>query len=242
MHAYSSLDGVILSYTHGTTGCNGVSRAINITFKCTPGAGVGYPEPPSTNYIEGPSCYYNIIWESEYGVKTCLSRSCNYLVSSVLFSPLLLLSHYLRRWFSSKDLLLARKPQAVPWRCFSSCYRDYLWKLLYEWPVKFLMRLASTTMCSPGSYVTSEGLCEQCDPGTYSIGPGNYYDEFTSVPAEFVNSCSGTGCQGLCLTSILLICIKRICTFWRRTCIYCWYFYLRTYWTIPCIWKCIFHL
>eukprot|EP01105_Mastigella_eilhardi_P023797 TRINITY_DN6058_c0_g1_i1.p1 TRINITY_DN6058_c0_g1~~TRINITY_DN6058_c0_g1_i1.p1 ORF type:complete len:1614 (-),score=341.66 TRINITY_DN6058_c0_g1_i1:49-4845(-) len=160
----SPTEGLVLSYTHGSPGCDGVFREINITLKCSPGSGVGYPQPPPTKRIEGSPCRYNIVWETEYGCPVCSAEHYSFYMTPCENN----LRQKIYYW------------EENPKRCHDGVALP---------PAETIeASCTSTIVCSAGQYVNEVGQCSDCPAGQYSVGSGNVYSNFQVVPLGFAST------------------------------------------------------
>jgi len=177
-HPVDPANGLVISYTHGSRACGNtaqgippVERASNITFNCDPSAGVG--TPIGGNPLEGPSCFYNFIWNSTYGCPLCTANDYATTVTECL------------NGFQTQVYFWRTNPK----RCHDGVTLP---------ASQTISCSVSTVACLPGQYqMTGTQNCTDCPAGFYSIGGGIRFDTWTTRVPGFTSGCYGdSGCTG----------------------------------------------
>lgn len=169
LDASQGTQGFVLEYTGGDPGCDGMFRSVNVTFLCTPDAGVGFPaKPDDKEEIEGPGCHYDFTWRSLYGCPVCTERDYSYYYTECKDNKRRKVYFWNENPRACHDGVALPADEIVPTNC------------------------STQTICAEGKYVDGlTGACVDCPEGTYSVGPGSRYESFTEVPAAFTNRCGG---------------------------------------------------
>lgn len=170
-----SSHGFVLEYTGGDFGCDTQYRSTNISFICTPDAGVGFPElPDNKEAIEGPPCHYDFYWRSLYGCPLCTEKDYSYYFTECKDNKRTKKYYWNENPKACHDGVALPEDEEIPTNC------------------------TTQTVCDPGMYVDGDsGECTPCPAGKYSIGSGSIYSNFAEVPPAFTNKCSGASdCMG----------------------------------------------
>lgn len=168
-----STHGFVLEYTGGDFGCDTEYRSTNITFICTPDAGVGFPaKPDEKETIEGPWCHYDFYWRSLYGCPVCTENDYSFYYTECKDNKRTKVYYWNENPRACHDGVELPPNEEVPTNC------------------------TAETVCPPGEYADgTTGECAACPAGKYSVGAGSYYDNFEDVPSAFTNRCTGSsGC------------------------------------------------
>ena len=160
--------GLVLAYTGGTRGCDGVARSTSVAFVCSPGRGVGAPAAPANRTVEGPPCHYALVWESEYGCPRCTAADYAFLYGECRNNVRRRTYYWLANPRACHGGVALPPDEDVPANC------------------------SSRAVCPPGFYADpATDVCTPCAPGTTSPGAGEILSGFTgsSLPSQLASSC-----------------------------------------------------
>jgi len=164
--------GVIVAFTEGSP-CTaplarGTTRALNLTMICDPSAGRGLPEAPDN--AEPTPCVYNLIWKSIYGCPICTNDDYE-AVREVCVDGFQVIRY---QW---KD---------NPKKCHDGV----------QLPLNDRLNCSTSTMCPPGTHLTTDESCAPCEGNTFSLGSGETFMRFTENLDPFSTSCEIPDCKG----------------------------------------------
>eukprot|EP01129_Flabellula_baltica_P009966 TRINITY_DN4153_c0_g1_i2.p1 TRINITY_DN4153_c0_g1~~TRINITY_DN4153_c0_g1_i2.p1 ORF type:complete len:1569 (-),score=281.58 TRINITY_DN4153_c0_g1_i2:27-4733(-) len=167
MGFYEGVDGIVLEFTHGSTCSDGQVRTTNVTFYCDPSQGIGYPRPGvSGSIVEDSHCHYIFTWASLYACPLCTNSDYSYYYTECLngvHDKVYYWKNNPPRCHSGADL-----PATITGL---ACDED------------------SQTECGEGMYFSNDE-CLPCHENSFSVGGGDHYDTWNTIPSGFFASCS----------------------------------------------------
>jgi hypothetical protein len=167
----------VVRYTHGTLGCAGPNnsspafpRSTTVNFLCDDQAGIGYPEPADGG-IERSSnpCQYFFKWRTAYACPLCTVQDYTYYYTEC------------KSGFQSKVYTWKNSPKV--------CHDGVSLPATEQ---NLPCADNDKMICKPGEHKVE--VCEGCPTGQFSVGGGNIWQDWNSLPEGFTPSCQGQGC------------------------------------------------
>lgn len=161
------IKGTHIVYKNGATCPTGGTRSTNITVLCSPDSGIGVPYPSEPFETEG--CVNHFEWKSLYGCPVCLPNDYTFYYTNC------------ENGKQSKVYTWKENPR----RCHGGV----------SLPEPEILDCVSSDLipCPEGKYLLLDS-CQDCLPGTYSLGGTEIFDTWNTIPKNFKTNCQGFVC------------------------------------------------